>query len=72
MFISILILHHYDLTLPIRIEVDTSSIIYVGILSLLWEDGWYSITYYSKKFSSAEIYYPIYDKELYVIVYSFR
>ena len=49
-----------------------SSITYAGILSLLWEDGQYPIMYYSKKFSSAEVYYLIYDKELYAIVYSFK
>ena len=53
-------------------EADASSTTYVGILSLLWEDGWHPITYYSKKFSSVEVYYPIYDKELYVIVYNFK
>ena len=72
MFVFIPVLCHYDLTLSMRMEADALSIAYVSILSLLWEDGWYLITYYLKKFFSAEVYYPIYDKELYVIVYSFK
>ena len=38
----------------------------------MWEDGWHPIAYCSKKFSGAEVHYPIYDKELLAIVWSFR
>ena len=53
-------------------ESDTSSGTLVGILSLKWEDGWHPVAYCSKKFSRAKVYYPIYDKELFAIVRSFK
>ena len=68
MFITAPILRYYDPSLLVRVEIDTSSIAYIGILSLLWEDRWYSVAYVLKKFSKAKLYYPIYNKELYVIV----
>jgi hypothetical protein len=48
------------------------SIAYAGILFQKWEDGWYPITYFSKKFSRAELNYPIYNKKLMAIIMSFR
>ena len=71
-FITAPILRYYNLSLLARVETDASSIACVGILSLLWEDGWYPVVYVSKKFSGAELHYPIYDKELYAIVWSFQ
>ena len=71
-FISAPVLRHYDPTLPLRLETDASSIAYAGILSLRWEDGWHPIAYFSKKFSGAEVRYPVYDKELLAIVLSFK
>ena len=68
MFITTPILRHYNPSLLARVETDVSSIAYIGILSLLWEDGWHLVAYVSKKFSRVEFYYSIYDKELYVIV----
>ena len=67
-FIIAPILRHYDLSLLARMEIDTSSMAYIGILSLLWEDRWYLVAYVLKKFSGAKLYYPIYNKELYDIV----
>ena len=58
--------------LPTCVEVDASSDACAGILSLKWEDGWYPIAYCSRKFSGAKVYYPIYDKELFAIVYAFQ
>ena len=66
------VLRHYDPTLPARVEVDASSSACAGILSLKWEDGWYPIAYCSRKFAGPEVHYPIYDKELYAIVYAFK
>ena len=71
-FISAPVLRHYDPALPLRLETDASSIACAGILSLRWEDGWHPIAYFSKKFSGAEVHYPIYDKELLAIVLSFK
>jgi hypothetical protein len=71
-FISVPVLHHYDPMLPLHVELDASSMACVGILSLKWEDGWHPIAYCAKKFSGGEVHYPIYDKELLAIVWSFK
>lgn len=71
-FISAPVLRHYSPFLPLRLETDASSTACAGILSLKWEDGWHPIAYCSKKFSGAEVHYPIYDKELLAIVWSFK
>ena len=71
-FISAPVLHHYNPTLLSQVEVDASSSACVGILSLKWEDGWHPIAYCLKKFSGPEIHYPIYDKELFAIIWSFK
>jgi hypothetical protein len=71
-FITAPVLRHYDPSLRMRLETDASSTACAGILSLLWEDGWHPIAYCSKKFSGAEVHYPIYDKELLAIVWSFK
>ena len=71
-FISAPVLRHYDPALPMRLEADASSTACAGILSLKWEDGWHPIAYCSKKFSGSEVHYPIYDKELLAIVWSFK
>jgi hypothetical protein len=52
--------------------MDASSIIYADILFQKYEDGWHPIAYLSMKFSRVELNYPVYDKELMVIVMSFR
>ena len=67
-FIPAPILRYYNPSLLAHVEIDISNIAYIGILSLLWEDGWHPVAYVSKKFSRVEFYYSIYDKELYVIV----
>jgi hypothetical protein len=71
-FISAPVLRHYDPSLPLRLETDASSTACAGILSLKWEDGWHPVAYCSKKFSGSEVHYPIYDKELLTIVWSFK
>jgi hypothetical protein len=71
-FITAPVLRHYDPSLPLRLETDASSTACAGILSLKWEDGWHPIAYCSKKFSGPEVHYPIHDKELLAIVWSFK
>ena len=71
-FITAPVLRHYSHGRKIRLETDASSMAYAGILSQKWEDGWHPIAYLSKKFSGAELNYPVYDKELMAIVMSFR
>ena len=67
-FISTPLLRHYNPTLPMRVETDTSSTACTGILSLFYKGKWHPIVYCSKKFSRAEVYYLIYDKELLAII----
>ena len=66
------ILHHYDPAKQLRVETDASKYALAGILSQQFEDGWHPIAYFSRKFSSPELNYQIYDKELMAIVMSFR
>jgi hypothetical protein len=54
------------------LETDASEIAFAGILSQHFGDGWHPITFFSRKFNRPEMSYPIYDKELMVIVMSFR
>jgi hypothetical protein len=55
-----------------RVETDELSTACAGMLSLKWEDGWHPIAYCSRKFTGSEVHYPIYDKELLAIVWSFK
>ena len=71
-FVSAPVLCHYDPDRKLRMETDASGIACAGILSQLREDGWHPIAYFSRRFSGAELNYPIYDKELLAIVLSFR
>ena len=72
-FITASFLWYYDPEKQLRVETDASDSVLVGILSQLFEDGiWHLIVYYSRKFSGLEVYYAVYDKELMVIVVSFR
>ena len=66
------VLRHYDPSSSIRVETDASHYALAGILSQSFEDGWHPIAYYSRKFTGAELRYPVYDKELMAIVMSFR
>jgi transposase InsO family protein len=72
-FTSAPVLCHYDPDRKLRMETDASGLACAGILSQLREDGrWHPIAYFSRRFSGAELNYPIYDKELLAIVLSFR
>jgi hypothetical protein len=66
------VLRHYEPSRSIRLETDASEHALAGILSQSFEDGWHPIAYFSRKFSGAELLYPVYDKELMAIVMSFR
>ncbi len=72
-FVTAPLLRHYDPTKPLRMETDASNYAMAGILSQPADDSkWHPIAYYSRKFSGAELQYPIYDKELMAIVMGFR
>jgi len=63
------ILCHFNPKLSIRLHPNASNFAISGILSWLYNDQqWHPITYWSQKYSAAEINYDIYDKELLTIV----
>ena len=63
----------FDPAKKIIIEIDASRIVLNSILSQLDEKKrLYPIIYYSRKFTAPELNYDIHDKELLVIVDSFK
>jgi hypothetical protein len=69
LFLKEPLLIHPDFKEPFVIECDASDFAMGAILSQLWKDGLlHPISYYSRKFNTAEINYEIYDKELMAIV----
>ena len=72
-FTSDVILHHYNSDLKIIVETDTSDYVSEGILSQYDKNGiLHPIAYFFKKHNSAECNYEIYNKELMVIVCTFK
>ena len=72
-FMSDVILRHYNLNLKIIVETDTSDYMSEGILSQYNKnDVLHSVTYFFKKHNSAECNYEIYDKELMIIIHTFK
>jgi hypothetical protein len=72
-FASAPILRHFDAALRIRVETDASTFAISGILSQLFEDEkWHPVAFVSRKLTSSELNYEVYDLELLAIVYSFK
>ena len=72
-FMSDIILCHYNLNLKIIIETDASDYVSESILSQYVENSiLHSVAYFFKKHNSAECNYEIYDKELLIIVCTFK
>ena len=72
-FITKPILIIYNPDKPLTMKTDASDKALGAYLSQLSEDGnLHPIAFYSHKFSSAELNYEIYDKELLVIVDTFK
>ena len=70
---SNVILYYYNLNLKIIIETDISDYMSEGILSQYDEnDILYLIAYFFKKHNSAKCNYEIYDKELMIIICTFK
>ena len=68
-FTSAPILLHFRPDLPITMEADASDFALGCILSQQNPDGeLHPVCYYSRKFTPAELNYPIYDKELLAVV----
>ena len=73
MFIKGLILTMFNFEKKIMIEIDVSKIAFKSILSQLdEEDRLYPVIFYSRKFTTPELNYNIYDKELLAIIDSFK
>ena len=72
-FTSDVILRHYNSDLKIIVETDVSDYVSEGILSQYDKnDVLHLIAYFFKKHNSAECNYEIYDKELMIIVCTFK
>ncbi len=68
-----IILHHYNSDHKIMIEIDASNYVFKNILFQYNENEiLHSVTYFSKKHNSIECNYKIYNKELMIIVCTFK
>jgi hypothetical protein len=71
-FMSAPVFVHPNPTKPFQVETGASDFAVGAILSQLDDDGTlHPITYYSRKFSSSEINYPVFDKEHAAIISAF-
>ena len=67
------ILQHFQPSQPLTLEADASDFALGCILSQPSANGdLHPICFYSKKFTPAELNYPIYDKELLAVVAAFK
>ncbi len=68
-----IILHHYNSDHKIVIKINALNYVFKNILSQYDENEiLHSVTYFSKKHNSVECNYKIYDKELIIIVCTFK
>ncbi|SPC61346.1 uncharacterized protein UHOD_11575 [Ustilago sp. UG-2017b] len=67
------ILCHFDPTRPIIVETDASDFAVAAVLSQSFDQGTrHPIAFFSKKLDLAQLYYPIFDKEMFAIVAAFK
>ena len=67
------ILRHYQPDLPLTVEADASDFALGCVLSQPSADGHlHPLCFYNRKFTPAELNYPIYDKELLAVVVAFK
>jgi hypothetical protein len=71
-FISASVLHYYNSQQKLQMKTNISETVYTDILSQQWKNKWHSIIYFSRKFSSSELNYSVYNKKLMIIIMSFR
>ncbi len=72
-FTSAPILIHPDPAKPFIVETDVSDFALVAILSQFGIDGLlHPVAFYSRKLTSAEVNYQVYDKELLAIITAFE
>ena len=64
------LLAHYDLDSQCMLETDASDTVVVAVFSQKGLDGeWHPIGYFSKAMAPVETNYPIYNKEILIIIY---
>ncbi len=72
-FVSALILKHYDWNADLCMKIDALNREVKDVLSQKSKiDQWHLIAYYSYKFKEAEVQWDMHDKELYAIVLNFK
>ena len=70
--ISVSVLAHFHSEWSLMLKTDASDSAIAGIFSQKQLDGeWHPIVYYLKTIIDAELNYPIYDKEMLAIIFSF-
>jgi len=62
----------FDLKKPERMKIDALDLAIDACFSQLYEGMWHPMAYYSRKLSSAEQNYDIYDKKLLAIVVALK
>jgi len=75
-FITAPVLHHFDPSLPIRVETDASGTAIAGVMSQQHTFGtklqWHPVAFHSRKMIAAERNYDTHDGELLAIVDCFK
>ncbi len=72
-FVNALILKHYDWNANLHMKINAFNREVEDMLSQKSKtDQWHFIVYYSYKFKEAEVQWDMHDKELYVIILSFK
>jgi len=71
-FVKELTLAFADPEKPIRVEADASKFATGVALCVKTENGWKLCIYMSHKFSTTEVNWTVYDKELYAIYLAFQ
>ena len=73
-FLEVDILTHYDSEKEIMVEIDVSDFVLIDCLSQQQEkkELWKSVMFHSKKFTSSELNYEIYNKKMLTIVFSLK
>ena len=67
------LLTHFHLKRPLMLETNTLDSVIAGIFSQKQLDrNWHPIAYYLKTIADAKLNYPIHDKEILPIIFSFQ
>lgn len=67
--ISAPILKYFDYNRHTCVETNASNGVLAGVMCQEYDDGWHLVAFYLQSIQGAELNYPIYDKELMVVIY---